>query len=49
MSQEDHVKVYFNLYEGAYHAFEHISPNAKISKNAVKFVQDAFKHEIEKT
>jgi acetyl esterase/lipase len=46
---EDHVKVYFNLYEGAYHAFEHISPNAKISKNAVKFMQDAFKREIEKT
>ncbi len=41
------VPVDFELFEGCYHAFESLCPKAAVSKKAVAFVQNAFRHAAE--
>lgn len=41
------VPVKFNLFEGCYHAFEQVCPNAEISKQANRFLFDSFKYATE--
>lgn len=41
------VPVYFELYKGAYHGFDIISPNAEISQKAISFFISSFKFALE--
>ncbi|MDD3521201.1 MAG: alpha/beta hydrolase, partial [Actinomycetota bacterium] len=41
------VPVDFEIFEGCYHAFEQMCPKAKISKKAVAFIMNSFKHAVE--
>lgn len=41
------VPVDFEIYRGCYHAFEQMCPKAKVSKKAITFIINSFKHAIE--
>jgi acetyl esterase/lipase len=41
------VPVKFKLFEGCYHAFETICPNAEVSKRAVSFLLNSYKYAVD--
>lgn len=41
------VPVDFEIYKGCYHAFEQMCPKAEVSKKAIMFIINSFKHAIE--
>lgn len=41
------VPVDFEIYRGCYHAFEQVCPKAEVSKKAITFITNSFKHAIE--
>jgi acetyl esterase/lipase len=41
------VPVKFKLFEGCYHAFETICPNAEVSEKAISFFLSAYKHAVD--
>lgn len=41
------VPVDFEIYRGCYHAFEQMCPKAEVSKKAIMFIINSFKHAIE--
>lgn len=45
--KEAGVPVDFKIFEGCYHAFEQMCPTAGVSKNAISFIVNAFKHATE--
>jgi acetyl esterase/lipase len=36
------VPVYFDLYQGCYHAFDQVCPKAEVSQKAIKFLTSSF-------
>jgi acetyl esterase/lipase len=41
------VPVDFKIFQGCYHGFEQICPNAKVSKQAITFLLTAYNHAVE--
>jgi acetyl esterase/lipase len=41
------IPVEFEIYKGCYHAFEQMCPKAEVSKKAMSFIINSFKHAVE--
>lgn len=41
------VQTYFKVYDKSYHGFDQVCPDAKVAKDATKFLHDTFKYAVE--
>ena len=44
---EVHIPVDFQLFQGCYHGFDTVSPNAQVSKDAITFLMKSFHNAVE--